>query len=173
MTLMRNRNLVRDLMHIGVVTCQPNTSIDEIARTMLKSEIDSLIVQDPIDGNSLGLISQTDLVKAYALEKTEIVTAIHLMKEEIPQILPEIPLITAAQMMLDNNIRTYYLMHHSGGIIYPAAYISYVILLRFLSAKEDQDLPGLGYKAERKTPLEVFEKKRDAARSNILNRREE
>jgi hypothetical protein len=91
-----------------------------------------------------------------------------ILQEEIPQIPPEIPLTTAAQMMLDNNIRTYFLMHHAGGVLYPTAYISYKLILRHLPAQEEEDLRGLGVVAERITPLKKFVEKRDAARRSVL-----
>jgi hypothetical protein len=60
-----------------------------------------------------------DLIRAYIQRNEDGLCAMDILQEDIPQILPEIPIPTAAQMMLDNNIRTYFSMHHSGGILYP------------------------------------------------------
>jgi len=82
----------------------------------------------------------------------------------VPQIPPDIPLTAAAQIMQDQNLRIVFLMHHAGGIEYPAAMLSYKHLLRHMAMEEDDDLADLGIKAERESPLESFYKRRDAAR---------
>ena len=38
--------LVRDLMHIGVATCQTDTPLVEAVRTLLREDLESLIVLD-------------------------------------------------------------------------------------------------------------------------------
>jgi signal-transduction protein with cAMP-binding, CBS, and nucleotidyltransferase domain len=164
----RTRKIVRDLMQIVVVTCPVDTVIADLTRLALEKDLDSIIVTDPAEGNAVGVVTQFDLVRAHTHGKTEVLTAMDILQEEIPQIPPEIPLTTAAQMMLDNNIRTYFLMHHAGGVLYPTAYISYKLILRHLPAQEDEDLRGLGVVAERITPLKKFVEKRDAARRSVL-----
>lgn len=53
---------VRDLMHQGVITCNPETSIQAAAKMMVDHDVSALVV---IDGNEnmIGLLSRTDLVK--------------------------------------------------------------------------------------------------------------
>jgi hypothetical protein len=74
------------------------------------------------------------------------------------------PLAVAAQMMKDKGIRVAYMMHNAGGIIYPAAFISYRHILRHMAAKDESELKDLGLSAARKSPIEQFIEKRDAAR---------
>ena len=71
--------------------------------------------------------------------------------------------------MQDQDIRVLYLMHHAGGIEYPAAMISYKHLLRQLTANNEAELRDLGIRAERQTPLEMFNQRRDAARNRNRN----
>ena len=64
----------------------------------------------------------------------------------------------------DLGVRVVFLMHHAGGIEWPAAALSYKHLLRHLAAQEEDELSDLGIAAARQTPLEMFIKKRDDAR---------
>ena len=86
------------------------------------------------------------------------------MRDEIPQVPPDIPLTAAAQIMHDQKTRTLFIMHHAGGVVYPAAMISYQHLLRHLAAQDAADLKDLGIHAERQSPLEAFIERREAAR---------
>ena len=66
--------------------------------------------------------------------------------------------------MQDKGIRILFLMHHAGGIEYPAAMLTYKHLLRHLAMENPDDLADLGIKAVRESPLETFYKRRDDAR---------
>ena len=61
------------------------------------------------------------------------------------------------------------MMHNSGGIEYPAASITYSHILRFISADNMNDLNDLGIYADRKSPVEVFIERREAARKRRLS----
>jgi CBS domain-containing protein len=158
--------LVRDLMTVGVVTCPPGASIQELAALLLDSGLDDLIVLD--DGHALGVIGQDDLVKALARQDVHTLQARDILREDVPQVPPDIPLTAAAQIMRDLGIRTLFLMHHASGIEYPAAMISYAHLLRLLAAQDPGDLRDLGIQADRQSPLEKYFQKRDAARRENL-----
>ncbi len=72
------------------------------------------------------------------------------MREGVPQVPPDIPLTAAAQIMQDQGVRALFLMHHAGGIEYPAAMLSLTThLLRHLAAKDDDELRDLGIHADR------------------------
>jgi hypothetical protein len=89
----------------------------------------------------------------------------------VPTVPPDIPLQAAAQLMLDRGVRTLFLTHHAGGVEYPAAAISARHLLRLLAARSPDELNDLGILAARKSPLEVFLKRREEARQrNIAER---
>ncbi len=53
----------RDVMHYGVITCQPDTPVSVVAQRMLKYGVSTIIVTDA-DGFLAGIISQTDIVLA-------------------------------------------------------------------------------------------------------------
>lgn len=153
---------IRDLMTVGVETCTPDTPLVEIVRLMLLNQMDDVVVLE--EGNALGVIGQKEVIRAYAGEDFKSLVAEDVMREGVPQAPPEIPLAAAAQVMLDLDVRTLFLMHQSAGIEYPAALISFRHLLRHMAAENVEQLRDLGIKADRKSPLETFIERRDAAR---------
>jgi CBS domain-containing protein len=135
--------LVRDLMSIGVLTCSPDTSIVELTRILLEKELEGVVVLDD-QGHAAGVVGRQELIRAYSTGEYEYLTAEKVMQDGVPQIPPDIPLTAAAQIMQDRGQRIMFLMHHAGGIEYPAAMLSYKNMLRHM--------------------LETFIKRRDEAR---------
>jgi CBS domain-containing protein len=156
--------LVRDLMSVGVLTCSPGTPVVELTRTLLEKELEGAVVLDD-RGHAAGFVSRDDLVRAYAAgEDVHNLAVEAVMQDGVPQIPPDIPLTAAAQIMQDRALRIVFLMHHAGGIEYPAAMLSYTHLLRHLAMESVEDLSDLGIRADRESPLESFIKRRDEAR---------
>lgn len=155
--------LVRDLMSVGVLTCSPDTSIVELTRILLEKELEGAVVLDD-QGHAAGVVSRDDLVRAYAEEDYAELTAEDVMQDSVPQVPPDIPLTAAAKIMQDQGVRIVFMMHHAGGIEYPAAMLSYTHLLRHLAAKDGADLADLGIEAARESPLETFIRRRNEAR---------
>ena len=170
-TNLANRKLVRDLMTVGVPTCPPHTLIVDLARLVLEKDWEAVIVLDGEEGHALGVVSQDELVKAYEREDARSLLVEEVMRESVPQIPPDIPLTVAAQMMLDQHVRAFFLMHNAGGIIYPAAMITYRHILRHLAAQSDDDLQDMGIAAARKAPLQQFIERRDAAKAAAMKKK--
>ena len=160
---MGERILIRDLMAVGVATCPPKTPIVEVARLLLDKQLEAVVVLD-MEGEAVGVVGQEELVKGYSRDNCRNLTAEDIMTENVPQIQPDLPLTAAAQIMRDQHVRVLFIMHHAGGIRYPAASLSYRHLLRHLAASSDADLQDLGTAAARKSPIESFIERRDAAR---------
>lgn len=154
--------LIRDLMSVGVPTCGLNDQIGDLTRWFLEKDIEGAVVLDE-NGHGAGVITRNELIKAYARNSNENLTAQQIMDENIPRVPPDIPLKTAAQIMQDQGVRVLFLTHHAGGIEYPAAYLTYHHLLRHLAAQDEEDLRDLGIKAERESPLDTFTRRRDEA----------
>jgi len=169
---MTERKLVRELMSVGVPTCALETPVQQVARLLIDKDIDCVVVNDP-EGHAVGVVSQDDLVKAYAERDWSDLTAEDVMQENVPQILPDMPLTAAAQIMRDQHVRSLFVMHHASGIIYSAAVLSYKHFVRHIAAKDDDELNDLGNRADRKGPLEAFIERRDAARQKTILRNEE
>jgi len=159
--------LVRDVMTVGVMTCTPDTAITDLARWMLEKGLEAVVVLNPEDGHALGVVGQDELVKAYTREDAATLKVEDVMREGVPQVPPDIPLEAAAKLMQDMGVRSLFLMHHAGGIEYPAAIISYSHLIRHLAARNDEELRDLGISAARQSPLEAFIARREAARGKF------
>ena len=164
--------LVRDLMTIGVPTCKTTTSIVEIARFLIENNVEEMVVLGK-EGEGLGVCGYRELVIAYSIPTGDghgdvrELTAEDIMSDGVPELPSDITLELAAQLLRDKDIRVAYMNHNSAGIIYPAASISYRHLVRHLAAKDESELKDLGFKAERKSPLEQFIERRDEARKQV------
>jgi CBS domain-containing protein len=154
--------LVRDLMSVGVLTCSPDTDIVELARVLLEKDLEGAAVLDDL-GHAIGSVTRDDLIRAYAHGDYQTLTVEQIMQDGVPQIPPDIPLSAAAQIMQDRGIRIVFLMHHAGGIEYPAAILSYHHLMRHLVMEDAKELSDLGIRATREAPAESFIKRRDEA----------
>lgn len=148
---MRERLLVRDLMTIGVKTCSQDTPIRELTCLLLDGDLEAVVILDE-DGHGAGVVTQDELVRAYAQPDFEALTAADIMCPDVPEVPPDIPLKVAAQLMQDRKVRVFFLMHHGDGIRYPAAVISYKHFLRHLAASDDSELSDLGYASARLIP---------------------
>jgi crotonyl-CoA carboxylase/reductase len=54
---------VRDLMHLGIISCTPDDTIGTVAKVMVEKEIHAVVVMDTL-GQAIGVVSQTDMVLA-------------------------------------------------------------------------------------------------------------
>jgi CBS domain-containing protein len=160
--------LVRDLMTVGVATCSPDTLVVDLARLMLEKNLEAVVVLDPEEGHAVGVVSQDELSRAYAHPQVRTLKAEQVMRDDVPQAPPDIPLTVAAQIMHDQKTRVLFLMHHAGGVVYPAGMISVQHLLRHLAARDGDELRDLGIGAERKSPIETFLQRREEARRRNL-----
>lgn len=157
-----NPKLIRDLMTVGVQTCAPDTPLKALARLMLEAGCESVVVLD--EGHALGVVGENELVASLGREDWSALTAADVMREGVPQLPPDIPLAAGALLMRDMGARTVFLMHHAAGVVYPAAYLSYRHLLRYLAAESEDELRDLGIYANRLAPVESFIQRRDEAR---------
>jgi CBS domain-containing protein len=94
---------VRDVMHRGVITCWADEPLIDIAWRMHEYAINAIFVLDE-SGRAEGVISQTDLARAYVQEGWQQRVAEEIMTTDIVTISGDIPLDAATQIMLDNRI---------------------------------------------------------------------
>jgi CBS domain-containing protein len=98
---------VRDWMHLGVITCAPDTPAEEVAETMRVHDVSSLVVTDA-SGYSVGVISRTDLVKATFVEPYvrhwRGLTARHLMTSPVVSVRADASLAQAVRLIRDRRI---------------------------------------------------------------------
>ena len=93
---------VHDVMRVGVVTCQPNTSLRDVARIMVGYQIHSLVVGDPA-GSDAGYAILTDLEIAQAAGgDIADVTAGDIATSELVTVPSNEPLAAAAKLMAEH-----------------------------------------------------------------------
>jgi predicted transcriptional regulator len=160
--------LVRDLMTVGVLTCSTATSISVISEALLEKDLEAVVVLDK-EGHGVGIVGRDELVQAFSRPDHLQLTAEDIMQDGVPQIPPDIPLAAAAQLMQDQNVRVFFLTHHAGGIVYPAAVISYRHILKYLAGGKTDAPSDLGIGADRKAPLELFYERIDQQRKQNQN----
>jgi CBS domain-containing protein len=146
-------------MTVGVPTCPPDAPLIDLIRTLLARNWEAIIVLEE-NGHAAGVVSRDDIVRFYGHDDYAHLTAEDIMRAEIPSAPPDIPLNAAAQIMQDMHSRVLFIVHHAGGIRYPAAWLTYQHLLRRMV---NEDLEDLGIHAAREAPLNEFIHRRDAA----------
>lgn len=95
--------LVRDVMHRGVITCRADESLIHVARRLDEYAINAIFVLDQ-SGRAEGVVSQTDLARAYVQGGWQQRLAEEIMTLDVVTITGDIPLEAAIQIMLDKQI---------------------------------------------------------------------
>jgi signal-transduction protein with cAMP-binding, CBS, and nucleotidyltransferase domain len=90
-------------MHRGVIACWADESVLDVARRLREYSISAIFVLDE-SGRAEGVISQTDLARAYVLGNWQHRTAVEIMTSDVVTIIGDIPLDVATQIMLDKHI---------------------------------------------------------------------
>lgn len=98
-----SHKLVRDVMHRGVITCWADEPVVDVARRLREYAINAIFVLDQ-SGRAEGVISQTDLARAYMEGGWKRRAADEIMTPEVVTISGDIPLDVAVQIMLDRHI---------------------------------------------------------------------
>lgn len=99
---MVNQILVREVMHLGVITCRVDTSLCEIARMMIDNNVHSIVVLDEA-GEVCGVISDLILMKAYSKDIVNM-KAEDIVKGCTVTISPNATLDEAVKVMTDKKI---------------------------------------------------------------------
>lgn len=94
---------VADVMHPGVLTCPPETTLANVARMMTSYSVHAIVVTgldaegDP-DERAWGIVTSLDLVRA-RVRGTDEPTAGGLARADVLTVSPGDPLASAAQLM--------------------------------------------------------------------------
>jgi CBS domain-containing protein len=140
--------LIRDVMKIGVPVCRRETTLDEVARIMVKENADAVIVMDEF--GACGVVSQTDLVREFP-RRYERLAAEEVMTEKIAGVAPEDALAAAAHLMTEEGVHQLFVMHQHPGPSRPSAVVTMRQLVR--------EMAGL----EPEKPIAAFGPRRDSS----------
>jgi len=118
-----------------------------------------VVIEDT--GHTVGYIQQEDLIQAFTDLEYETCSAEAIMRVDIPEIPADIPIRAAVKIMLDEKVRVLFVNHHAAGRKYPTGMLTYQNILLYMA---HQNLEEIGIQAKRKSPLQMFYERREAAR---------
>lgn len=102
--------LVRDLMHPGVFTCQPDATLGQVAVLLTQHKVHALIVIDR-EERPIGIISDYDLLAGEwlsfddeSLSTMRKMTAQDLMSYPVDTVEADMPVAEAAQILIDKDV---------------------------------------------------------------------
>jgi CBS domain-containing protein len=120
-------------MHRGVLTCDRETPVQDVARQMSEQDISALVVVDD-DGNMIGLISRTDLVNARLYEQYwkhwSGLTASHIMVTDVVSVRPDDALDHASKKMMERHIHRVVVVEPTEKGLRPVGVLSITDLVR-------------------------------------------
>lgn len=129
---------VGDLMHTGVLTCQRETPIQDVARHMSENDVSALVVIDEL-GNMIGLISRTDLVNARLYEQYwkhwRGLTAGHIMVTDVVAVRPDDQLQHASKLMMERRIHRVVVVQEDDSGLKPVGVLSITDLVRDIATE--------------------------------------
>ena len=98
---------VRDIMSVNVVTMPPDATIFEVAESMTKMDIGSIIITETEQDRPLGIITESDIVRRVIAEKgdPQNIVAREVMTSPIIHVEPGTALTEAMRVMAKSNIR--------------------------------------------------------------------
>ncbi|HWP59820.1 MAG TPA: CBS domain-containing protein [Candidatus Acidoferrales bacterium] len=132
---------VRDWMHAGVISCRPDTPVQEVADIMESNDISALVVTDD-DGEAIGVVSRTDLVNARFvqpyLKYWRGMTAEHLMSKPVLSVSPQTSIREAARKLQEKRIHRLVVVEEIEGRLRPVGILSVTDLAR---RSDDRERP--------------------------------
>ena len=122
-----NPMTVGEWMHRGVIACQPETPVAEVAATMDAKDISALVVIGA-SGDALGVISRTDLVNARFIQPYmkhwRGLNAEHLMTKPVISVAADTTIDEAVQMLNEKHIHRLVVVEKESGHLRPVGILS-------------------------------------------------
>ncbi|HUK39822.1 MAG TPA: CBS domain-containing protein [Candidatus Acidoferrales bacterium] len=130
---------VGDWMHPGVITCHPETPVQEVAETMDVKDISALVVVDE-GGEAIGVISRTDMVNGRFvqpyLKHWRGMTAEHLMSKPVISVSPQTRITEAVRLLQEKRIHRLVVIEESAGHRRPLGILSVTDLARHVNQSQ-------------------------------------
>ena len=127
---------VRACMHEGVISCAPDTPLEEVAETMNARAISALVVVER--GRAVGVISKTDLVNAAFVRPYmrywRGLSARHLMTSPVISIDPGASLAEAVRLLEERRIHRLVVTERTESGERPVGILSLTDVARALAA---------------------------------------
>lgn len=130
---------VRDWMHEGVIVCDPETPLPQVADAMKAHRISALVVVDTA-GLAIGVISKTDLANASFVQPYmrhwRGMTARHLMTSPVISVSAATPLVEALDLLKTRKIHRLVVTEPVPGGERPVGILSLTDVVRHLDLGE-------------------------------------
>ncbi len=123
---------VRELMHEGVVTCELEATVDQIAALLLDRKIHAVVVVDGMR-NAVGVVSQTDLVLARQGRDPGVFRSMRardIMTPDLVACEPGTSITEAVTMMTTRRIHRLVVLDVTGGKQEPVGVVSMTDIVR-------------------------------------------
>ena len=115
---------VLEAKRLGIVNCRPTDSLEKIANRMADEDISALVVTDA-KGYLLGIISRSDLLRAYVESPTWRTDPVEgIMTREVVTVSPDTAISDAAQLLLGRHIHRVVVVRTDDGGKKPIAVVS-------------------------------------------------
>ncbi|MGA8354083.1 MAG: CBS domain-containing protein [Solirubrobacteraceae bacterium] len=106
---------VADVMHPGIISCETDTTMTEMARIMATHHVHCVAIMHPAQGQSgapylWGIVSDLDLMRA-SISPSEEGTAGAVAQQPTISVKPTVPLRDAAEVMLRNKTSHVVVIH--------------------------------------------------------------
>ena len=123
---------VRDCMHPGVISCTPETQLDEVAATMHTADVSAVVVMR--DGVAVGIISRSDLVTSACVDPYRRfwcgLAARHLMSTPVATVPAQAPLALAVDLLRVLRIHRVVVTERVAGVERPIGVLSMTDIVR-------------------------------------------
>ena len=93
---------VHHVMRVGIVTCRPQTKLDDVARMMVGYDIHSIVVAEVGEASPWGIVTSLDLARVP--DKLDSLTAGEIARTDLVTIKSDAPLSEAAKVMAEHGI---------------------------------------------------------------------
>ena len=99
--------LVRDAMHVGVISCPVETSVADAMALINRYRIHAVVITEG-PGHLAGILSQTDLLRAWkdgaAYEQVMLGPVVNIMTRSVITCMPDMELDRAIRLLNRNHI---------------------------------------------------------------------
>jgi CBS domain-containing protein len=128
--------LVRDAMHVGVISCPVETSVADAMALINRYRIHAVVITEG-PGHLAGILSQTDLLRAWkdgaAYEQVMQGPVINIMTRSVITCMPDMELDRAIRLLNRNHIhRLVVVEERNDGRVWPTGILSISDVVRHI-----------------------------------------
>lgn len=120
--------MVRDLMHKGIIACKPETPMNEVVRIVSDTDVHAIVVVDE-ENHASGVISHTDIIRFFGEDLSQYIAS-QVMSKIVIDIEVDQPAKAAADLMLEKDVHRLIVVEIEGDERKPVGIISTTDLVK-------------------------------------------